>query len=286
MFGNGIEFAVTRTVRDCAALLDAVSGNAPGEKFSAPPPERPYADELELPHQPLRIAVCTDRWSGREIDPGVLAVVEDTAQALRELGHTVEYASPEVSWEALLEAFTTTWCAGTASTVATLAEAVGCEPDHEHFEATTLVCAEAGMRVSAVDLGRAFDAVNTASRAVAEFMGGWDLFLTPTAITSAQELGGLDSDNTTDSAADWVRNVLSDFPFCSLYNQTGAPAINVPVGQSAEGLPIGVQLGADLYRESTLLRAAAQLENARPWRHRLPRVHVGTLAISPWNGTP
>ena len=277
MFGNGIEFAVTRSVRDCATLLDSVSGNAPGEKFSAPPPERPYREEVATSRGPLRIAVCTDGWSGREVDPRVLSVVEDTANLLRELGHTVDYARPEFSWEELLEAFTTTWCAGTASTVAALTEALGSGPNRQQFEATTITCADAGLRITPVQLGRAFDTVNTVSRTVAAFMAEWDLLLTPTAITTSQDLGALDSDNTTDSAQEWVRKVLSDFPFCAMYNQTGAPAINVPIGQSDGGLPIGIQLGADVYQESLLLGVAAQLEIARPWHDRLPAVHVASV---------
>ncbi len=277
VFGNAVEFALTRTVGDCAALFDAVHGNAPGERFGAPLPARPYVEELGE-HRPLRIAVCVDDWGGVPVDPEVRRAVLATAEVLRELGHEVTEARPPLEWETLLAGFTTTWCAAVATSVHGLAEALGRPVDHDSFEATNLVCAAVGRELSPLDMAVAFDRLNQVTRAFAGFLGTYDALLSPVANELPPPLGTYDADNRDDDAATWVRRVMSPFPLCMAYNVSGAPAISVPAGLSDGGLPIGVQLGAATYREDVLLRLAAQLEVAQPWRDRRPPIHVGALA--------
>jgi amidase len=274
MFGNAVEFALTRTVRDCAALFDAVHGNMPGERGGAPLPARPYSQEITGRGRPLRIGVCTDAWSGVDVDPEVRQVVEQTASTLRDLGHHVEEARPDIVWDEMLGAFTTTWCAGLAMSVYGLAELLGLEVDGENFEGTTLTCARAGSTMTPLDLGAAFNVMNTVTRSFAAFTSEWDVFLTPTSNTLPPDLGTFDADNLEDSPADWVRRVISPFPLCMLYNISGSPAMSVPVGQSADGLPIGVQIGTAMFDESVLFQLAAQLEESMPWADRRPAVHV------------
>lgn len=281
MYGNVVEFAVTRSVRDSATLLDAVHGYSPGEKYGAPHPARPYSAEVGAEHSPLRIAWCADSWTSLPLDPDVERVLESTARLLESLGHHVEQVRPAIDWEAFLAALTTTFCAGTAASVIPLGEALGGGLSGDHFEASTIACAEAGRRVTPMDLERAFAINNTLSRVMGTFMQAWDVLLTPTAITPAVELGTFDSDDASLSAEQWVRKVIEPHPICPIYNVTGAPAISVPAGISADGLPIGVHLGAQMYREDLLLRLASQLEQAAPWSHRRPRLHVaGPAAVA------
>ncbi|WAM19561.1 amidase [Rhodococcus sp. JS3073] len=278
MYGNATEFAVTRTVRDTALLLDAVHGNAPGEKYAAPGPGRPYVDELRPQEEfPLRIAVCADSWSSRSVDPEVVTVIESTMSALQEMGHHVEYVRPPIDWEDFLSALTVTWCAGTASAVVPLFEASAGNVRREHFEATTLASADAGRHLTPLDLGRAFDIYNRASRVMGSFFEEWDLWLTPTAIGVAPTLGYFDADNDSYNAAEWVRKCAEYYPTCALYNVVGAPAVNVPIGVSTAGLPIGVQLGAAVFREDLLIRTASALEQARPWSDRRPKLHIQNI---------
>jgi amidase len=276
-YGNVVEFAITRTVRDAAALLDAVHGNLPGEKYSAPTPSRPYREELAGPRAPLRIALCADSWSERIVHPDVLRTMESTRQLLSDLGHHVEVVAPALDWEAFLAAMTITFCAGTAADVVPLGDALGVGLSPDYFEATTIAAAEAGRAMTPMDLAHAFATNNTVSRQMAAFMADWDVFVTPTAITPPVDLGAFDANDSSLTGPELVRTVITPYPMCGLYNVTGAPAMSLPLGTTAEGLPIGVQLGADVYREDLLLSLAAQLEQAQPWAHRRPTLHVTNL---------
>lgn len=276
-YGNVVEFAITRTVRDAASLLDVVHGNLPGEKYSAPMPSRCYRDELGRPSGALRIALCADSWNELSVDPEVVRTMESTAQLLSDLGHHVELARPALDWEALLAAMVTTFCAGTAADVIPLGEALGVGVSPDYFEATTIAAAEAGRSVTPIDLARAFATNNTANRQMAAFMREWDVFVTPTALTPPVALGTFRADDPSFTAPQWVRKVITPYPMCGLYNVTGAPAVSLPLGTTSGGLPIGVQFGADIYREDTLLRLAAQLERARPWADRKPVLHVSNV---------
>ncbi|GEL20219.1 amidase [Pseudonocardia asaccharolytica] len=274
MYGNVVEFVVTRTVRDSAHLLDLVHGNAPGEKYGAPAPARPYREEVEDPSpRQLRIAVTAQGWDGQDIPPDVRNAIEITAAALVELGHVVEEVKPEIDWEGFLAALTTTWCAGTAAAVVPLLRA---GVDRDLFEATTVACAEAGQALSPVELAVAFDRNNTVSRILGSFYQKWDLWVTPTSVGPAPSIGAFDADNPQYTAAEWVRRCVLPYPTCAVSNVTGGPAITLPLAQSSDGLPLGVQLSADIYREDILLRTAAQLEHALPWATCGPAVHVTT----------
>ncbi|MFC0449191.1 amidase [Rhodococcus jostii] len=276
-YGNVIDFAITRTVRDAAGLLDAVHGNLSGEKYSAPTPARPYRDELSGPSAPLRIAVCADSWSDRVVHPEVVRTMASTLQLLSDLGHHVEVVAPQIDWEDFLSALTITYCAGTAADVVPLGEALGVGLSPDYFEATTIAAAEAGRAMTPMDLARAFATNNKVSRQLATFMGEWDIFVTPTSITPPLDLGTFDANDPSFTAEDWVRHVIAPHPTCALYNVSGAPAISLPLGATDDGLPVGVQFGADIYREDLLLGLAAQLEQAQPWADRRPALHVTNL---------
>ncbi|MGE4425444.1 MAG: amidase [Solirubrobacteraceae bacterium] len=278
-FGNAVEFAVARTVRDSAALFDLVHGNAPGEKYGAPLPSGPYAGEVGV-RRPLRVAVSLEDWGDTPVDPQVRRVVEETARVLEALGHEVVVARPPIDWEAMLAAFTTTWCFQLVGSVYGIAELLGKPVDGTSYEATNLTCARAGKELGPLELLGALDQINLLSRAFAGFLGDHDVLLSPVANELQPTLGTYDADDADIDAAGWVRRVMSPFPLCMTYNMTGNPAISVPVGQSDEGLPIGVQLGASMYREDVLYQLAGQLEERLPWRDRRPAVHVASAARS------
>jgi amidase len=273
-YGNVVEFAITRTVRDAAALLDAVHGPLAGERYYAPTPDRSYLAALRGPSRPLRIAVSADTWTERALHPDVAATIESTAELLSELGHHVEVVRPDLDWEAFLAALTVTFCAGTASDVVPLGEALGGGLSRDYFEATTIACAEAGRAMTPADLANAFATNNDVSRRLANFMADFDILVTPVSISPPLDLGTYDANDASFTAAGWVRHILEPHPTCALYNVTGAPAMSLPLGTARGGLPVGVQLGANMFREDLLLALAAQLEQARPWAHRKPALHV------------
>ncbi|WP_163376566.1 amidase family protein [Dietzia sp. Alg238-R159] len=271
--GMAIEFAVTRSVRDAAALLDEVAVNYPGDRFIIAPPERPWAQEVGADPGRLRIAVHTEAWSGTSVDPEVAAAVELVAKTLEEAGHHVEWATPSFEWEPFLEATAKAWAAFLAESVAGIEAMTGKTAGPDNLEATTWACVQYGRGLSVLEMAAANATFNSISREVGRFFESYDVLLTPTTNHPAMELGYLDANADLD-ALGWTRRIFESFSFTPLFNTTGTPAISLPLAESRGGLPIGVQLAGRMSSESMLLRLASQLESALPWAERRPGVHV------------
>jgi amidase len=272
--GMGIEFAVTRTVRDCAAILDAVAGHLPGELFHVPPPARPYAEEVGARIEPHRVALQTVADNGAAVDPEAAAAARHVAELLAGEGHAVEDGGPEIDPETLFSVNLVQWTAFAAEVVDDLAEALGATPSAEVLEHATLACVEHGRGLSGVDVLHSEAGRNQLSRTVAGFFQGHDLLITPTTARPAWRHGELDQNDPTHDAVSWTTQVFEFAPFTSLFNVTGNPAISLPLGQTSDGLPLGVQIVAAWGREDLLLRIASFLEQAMPWSRRVPSLHV------------
>lgn len=272
LLGMGVEFAVTRTVRDTAGLLDAVHGAEPGDRYLLPDPPRPYADEVSAGSRPLRVALWTTPFSGAgAVDPRCVAATETAARTLEGLGHAVEIAGPELDAAAFDDANLVAWTSFLADGVDVLAGALGVAPGPETLEAATLACAEHGRTLRAGDLYAADRVFNATRRAVAAFHQRYDVILTPTMNVPNTPLGHLDQNDPSRDARGWYDHIFSTAGFTALSNVTGNPAISLPLGRTEEGWPIGVQIVAPYAGESTLIALAADLERATPWAaHRPP----------------
>lgn len=274
--GAAVEFAVTRTVRDCAALLDAVHGPGVGDKYYAAPPSRPFAQEVGAPPGNLKVAFTTEAWSGVPVDPECKRAVEGLAALLEELGHDVTEASPEVDVAAFDKANTRVWFAFLAASVATFAAVTGNKPSPDNLEATTLACSEAGMQLTALEMMEADALQNGVTRAVGRWFVDYDVLLTPTLAHATFPLGLLDANDSNLDARGWYDRIFEHAPFTALFNMTGQPAMSVPVMATANGGPVGTQLVGRFGDEAALIRLAAQLEDARPWIGRKPAVCAGS----------
>ncbi|HZO73928.1 MAG TPA: amidase [Ktedonobacteraceae bacterium] len=270
--GLGVEFTLTRTVRDAAALLDAVNGPGVGDKYFAAPPEHPYAQEVGTPPGRLRIAMTTQAWSGLPVDKEYADTVSTVCRELVTLGHEVEEASPTVDWESFVEANLPIWTASVADSALGLAQARGVDLSLDVLEAVTLASVEYGRRLTAVDLLRALRLCSIITRGVGAFFRTYDILVTPTVAGPPPPLGWLNQNEPGLDPRGWFNKLFALIPFTPLFNVTGQPAISLPLGQSSEGLPIGVQLVARYGDEATLLRLAAQLEQALPWDLRRPSI--------------
>ena len=271
-FGGVYEFALTRTVRDAAHLLDAVHGPGIGDKYTAPPPARRYADELAAGPGRLRVAVTTRSWSGGTVDPEVAAAAERTARVLEGMGHAVTEASPRVDWDTLLRG-----ARAEAISIAALFLSAPRPPDPGQLEAVSRQILREAAECTALDLIVALDAHNRLSRPVGAFFTEYDLLVTPTLARLPAPHGTLNYDDPGHTSIDsWLRTLFEYGPFTAVFNLTGQPAISLPLGQSEAGLPIGVQLIAPYGREDLLFRVAAGLELAMPWRDRTPELFVAT----------
>ena len=268
--GLGVDFALARTVRDVAVLLDAVCGPGNGDKYFAAPPQRPYTQEAMTPPERLRIAMTTQAWSGASVGDEYAGTVTMVCRELAALGHEVEEASPRVDWEAFIDANVPIWTASLADSALSIARARGVDLGPDVLEAVTLASVEYGRQLTAVDLLRALKLCGAITRGVSPFFRSYDVLVTPTVAGPPPLLGTVNQNEPGIDPRNWLNRLFALIPFTPLFNVTGQPAISLPLGHSSEGLPIGVQFVARYGDEATLLRLAAQLEQALPWSQRRP----------------
>jgi amidase len=279
--------AVTLSVRDSAALLDASAGEDAGAPYCAPPPARAFAGEVAREPGRLRVAFSTGSLFGRSVHADCVAAVEDAAQLLGSLGHTVEEAAPPVEREALVHAFLVVLAACTAAAVRQIAAMRGRRVRGAELEPATQFLARLGEQLSAADYESARQCVHAASRALAPFFARYDVFVDATMAQPPPRLGEWALPRALEAAVRvaaplaprWLmQRALDTFSHDALertantmlFNMSGQPAMSVPLYWNAAGLPIGVQCVGRFGDEATLIRLAAQLEQARPWRERLP----------------
>lgn len=275
MSGLVSEFVVTRSVRDSAAMLDVVHGPEPGDPYAAPPPERPYLEELERPPESLHIAVLTESLTGDGIDPAVRAVLDSVSTELEELGHRTSTPVLPVQGQEdeLFETFITRWAAGVAETAATVGIVAGRELTADDVEPLTWALIEKGRSESGADYLHAINRHQLLARMVAHlYEGDIDLVMTPTITQVPQPLGTYD--DTGPDPMEPMRTARELASFTGIFNATGQPAISLPLGLSEGGVPIGIQFVAPIWREDLLFRIAAQLEQALPWSGRRPALDV------------
>jgi amidase len=273
MSGLTAELCVSRSVRDTAALLEAVHGPAPGDPYVAPPPARPYTEEVGADPGRLRIALWTETVIEQDADPEVVAGARAAAATLEGLGHVVEEPDMSIlSGIDLVEPFLVRWAAGQAQALDQLGAVGGKRIGPEDVEPLTWALAEIGRSRSAGEYLAAVGQHQVLGRLIAGIHeSGIDLLLTPTLGEPPPPLGTFD--DSGDPMAAFERAFLSGC-FTAAFNATGQPAISLPLHWSEDGLPIGVQLVAPLGREDLLLQVASQLEEAAPWADLVPPSHT------------
>ena len=260
--------AVTWSVRDSAALLDATSGPDVGDPYWAPPPAGPFLAEVERDPGRLRIALNVTPWNGVPVDAECAAAARAAARLCASLGHTVEEARPGIDEAAWNHATRVIVAANVTFIVEARAAALGRPLDAADVERMTWDRVVDARTMTAADYARSIAVVHRVGRAVARFFRTYDVILTPTMCKPPHPLGVLDM-STTDGAA-YLAAVFACIGFTSLFNSSGNPAMTVPLATSASGLPIGVQFAARFGDEATLFRLGAQLEAAHPWASRRP----------------
>jgi amidase len=266
--GASVSHAVTRSVRDSAALLDATAGPDIGDPYWAPPPARPYLMEVGADPGHLKIAFSTTAWNGQEVDPQCVAAVVAAAKLCESLGHHLEPAAPDFDAEEHAGAMRIIVGANTRRALEVRAATLGRDPTADDVEPVTWSTAEIGRTATASDYTHALVSIHRIGRLVARFFCRFDILLTPTLCRPPYKLGTLAMTGVDPKI--FMQAILSTTAFTSLFNTCGNPAMSVPLHWSANGLPIGVQFAAAFGDEATLLRLAGQLEAACPWGDRRP----------------
>ncbi len=263
--GLSVSHAVTRSVRDSAALLDATHGPPLGARYVAPPPPGRFAAAAVRDPRRLRIAFQAQAFDGREVEPECRAAVEDAARLCESMGHVVEEC--RLRLEDLTPHLINVLGVHTAAAADERAAELGRTLAADELETVTQALVSRGRQVTGLQLAAADQAFMRAAIGMARFQQVYDLVLTPTLAAPPAPLGTL---RLSQPLPEFERAVIPYSPFTALCNITGQPAASVPLYWSAGGLPIGVQFAARLGEEPLLLELAGQLERARPWFDRRP----------------
>ena len=272
--GLVVRGALARTVRDAAAVLDIMSGQMPGDPYTAPRLDGPLRNEVGADPGKLRIGFTTAAPEHlATVDPVCAQVAESAAKLLAELGHDVSEDSPGgVDDPELVSDGTVLLASWTKWELADWGKTIGREFTEDDVEPTTWAFAEMAADVKAADYIAATGRLDQAARTASNWWAadGFDLLLTPTLPTPPPPLGSFDS--PPDNPLHGVLFAASLIAFVVPFNISGQPAISVPLGWSDDGLPLGVQLVAAQGREDLLVKVAAQLEEAQPWADRRPPI--------------
>jgi amidase len=283
------EHVLSRSVRDSAAMLDAVAGSDVGAPYFAPPQERPYLQEVSTEPGHLRIAFTAHPFMGHEVHPDCRTGLEKTVSLLQSLGHEVVEDKPAIDGEAFSIAFLTVVAGETRADIEWVSGLVKRKPSLAGFEASTYAVGLLGKSMSASDYANAVRYMQTVSRDIGRFFESYDLLLTPTLSQPPVPIGSLQPPSSQmplirligQLNAGWLLNALGvikplaaqtfDFiPYTPAFNVTGQPAMSVPLYWNEAGLPIGMHFVGRFGDEATLFRIAGQLERAQPWFDRAP----------------
>ncbi len=285
------DHAITRSVRDSAALLDATAGPDTGAPYYAAPPARSFLSEVGESPGKLRIAFTSEHLLGSTVEEDCIKGLEATVKLCGELGHEMVEAVPPIDGQAITRAFMTIICSETRAMIDESSDLLNRKASSKDFEPLTWIIALLGDEFLASDLSRAINTIQLYSRQVGEFFEKHDVLLTPTLAmpplkTGESQVKGIQAVmmklfGRLNAGGLIKRLVGMDYmaeealkfaPYTPLFNATGQPAMSVPLHWNDEGLPIGMQFVGRYGDEATLLRLAGQLEKARPWSDRLPPI--------------
>ncbi len=260
---------VSISVRDSAAMLDAIHGPETSSPYVAPPPERPFLKEVGRDPGRLRIAFTDKSPYGDAIDPEIAAATREIATLLASLGHHVEERAPVLAADPAA-VMSTIVGANTALSVRLAEQRFGRAMTSDDFEILTLASARNAQKATATDYVAAQLGAFQISRALATFFESCDVLLCPTLCSPPLRIGEL---NSMSKDLSHIAPILRRYmPATAMFNMSGQPAMSVPLAWNAAGLPLGMMFSARFGDEATLFRLAAQLEQARPWKGKLPPV--------------
>jgi Asp-tRNA(Asn)/Glu-tRNA(Gln) amidotransferase A subunit family amidase len=263
--GAGVQHCVSISVRDSAALLDAVAGEEPGDPYGAPPAGS-FLAATQRASGRLRVAFMLKPVGGAApLDPVLVDAVQRTAKLLEAFGHHVEEAAPDYDAAATGAAFGTVMCASAFANIRSRAN--GRLPSSDDLEPVTRQHAEIGQTISAHDYIRAVQTFHRTGRQIGQFFERHDILMSPTIGRTHLPLGEVRMDGCLQHYQEALAPMVA---FTSVCNVAGVPAMSVPLAWTDDGLPIGMHFAARFGAEETLFSLAAELERAQPWRERRP----------------
>jgi amidase len=276
--GLSMTFAQTRTMRDTAALLDCLAVPQPGDPFVPAKPPGPYRQWLERRLEPLRIAFSVKPFFDTPLDPEIAAAVRRTAKVLEDMGHHVEQADIPFDQEQASQEMVWIWFFGFDRWLDMLGAKTGRTPGPDTLEPITWETYKLARSMDPYRFLDGLDWLNARRRELGAFFTRHDVLVTPTCAETAPPLGPYGMNIKDMSLMEWMVHSERPVQYCFMYNVAGAPALSLPLAQHSNGLPIGVQLGARPSEDHILLALGAALEQAMPWRDRLPPIHASRVS--------
>jgi amidase len=268
--GFCVDHVVTRTVRDSAAMLDATGVPEPGSPYALPAKSGSYLDDVSRSVGKLRILWSPETPSGQPIDPDVMAVLAQTASTLAALGHDVREEPLGVDQRAFARARAPVSAANFAAGMRRVIDRVGREPREDELEPMTWAALQGSRQVTGEQAFWGYQELRMLSRTALQRFATFDVFLCPVMTAPPPPIGF--SDPATVTPRDLNKRQTALYPFAALFNFTGQPSLSLPLGMSAQGLPIGMMFTGRYADEATLYRLAGQLEKEMPWAQRRPQV--------------
>ena len=266
--GASVNHAITRSVRDSAALMDVTHGIEIGSRYSAPTPGDTFLSHVTRTPRVLRIALMLEPVSGAPVDPECIQAARDTARLCESLGHRVEEKSFTTDAARIGEANFALISTALAVDLDARAAATGVAIDTNVIEPITMGFYTVGKQIPGTAVAKANNVLQEVAIEVARFMQDYDVILSPTLAAPPARLGIHDLDKPDFQA--WGMAVGAYTPFTGLFNSTGQPSMSVPLAMSENGLPIGSMFTGRYGDEATLFQLAGQLEAAQPWFDRVP----------------
>jgi amidase len=289
--GMACDHVLTRSVRDSAAMLDATAGPDVGAPYYAPPPPRPFLDEVGAEPGKLRIAFTSKPFLPSVVHADCIKGLEATVKLCQDLGHEVVEVSPQIDGKAFARAFLTMVCGEARADIEEAEELLGRKATSRDFEPATWAIGLIGRQIRAPEFSKAVRLLQRSARQIGQFFEEYDILLTPTlamppVVTGALQpkraevfamklLGSLNAGGLINALAgiDALAGQVFEFmPYTPLFNATGQPAMSVPLYWNDKGLPIGMHFVGRYGDEATLFRLAGQLEKANPWFERIPSI--------------
>jgi amidase/6-aminohexanoate-cyclic-dimer hydrolase len=268
--GLSAHHAVTISVRDSAALLDISSGAELGSPYYPPPQQRPFLMEVGADPGKLRIALIADSPAGTPVDPECKLAAMEAAKLCESLGHKVEEAKWPMDTAIMRGAFLNIINVSVARALDDAATPLGRAVTDKDVEHVTWVMAQQGRNISSADYSRAIVTIHQMGFTIAKFQQVYDVIINPALGKPPVPLGLLSL--SPKDMRTFTKEVTEFSPFTSVYNVTGQPSMSVPLHWTLDGLPVGVMFSARFGDEATLFRLASQLEKAKPWAGRRPKI--------------
>jgi amidase len=268
--GLSAHHAVTISVRDSAALLDVSSGVELGAPYYPPPQKRPFLHEVGADPGKLRIALIAESPAGTPVDPECKKAAAEAAKLCESLGHKVDEAKWPVDAAILRGAFLNVVNVSVARALDDAATPLGRPVTEKDVEPVTWAMAMQGRNISSVAYSRAIATVHQIGFTMAKFQQTYDVILNPTLGKPPVPLGVLSL--SPKDMQTFTKEITEFSPFTAIYNVTGQPSMSAPLHWTPDGLPVGVMFSARFGDEATLYRLAAQLEKAKPWAERRPKI--------------